>query len=136
MSARKRTKKRFTLPDLGLPTGNRRPAKVAETLQNEIALLLLRKISDPRVTNITISGVKITDDLRTAFVFFSCSDDSVKSAEEGLASAQGFIRSCLSKKLALRYMPKLIFKHDLSVSHHDEMNRIFREIENDRQSPA
>ena len=131
--ARKRAKTKYAIPELGAPV-SRRPARVADTIRNEIAILLLRKIKDPRVANITITGVEVTSDLRTAFIYFSCQDEAVAKAEKGLASAQGFMRSSLAKQLALRYMPKLVFKHDLSVSRHQEMDRLFMEIENERQS--
>jgi len=43
------------------------------------------------------------------------------------------LRSSLAKSISLRYMPKLIFKYDLSTVYQEEMNQIFREISNDHQ---
>ena len=131
--ARKRTKTQYALPELGQAT-SKRPARVAESIRERLAELMLRKIRDPRVAGVVLTGVDMTPDLRTAIIYFSCAEDQEENVQAGLDSAQGFLRSQLAKSLALRYMPKLVFKHDLSISHHSEMNKIFKEIENERQS--
>lgn len=133
MSRRGKAKSRYAVPDLGQPV-NRRPARVADTIKSELAVLVLQEMRDPRVSGVTISKVDVTRDLRTAIVYFSCADSQIEKAAEGLASAQGFMRSYLAKQLSLRYMPKLVFKHDLTVSRHEEMNKLFKEIESERQS--
>ena len=92
--AAKKSRARFTLPELGEKTG-RRPARVADSIKNEVALLLLRKIRDPRVYNVTITEVKITPDLRRAWIYFSCLDQNVEEVAAGLTSAKGFIRTHL-----------------------------------------
>lgn len=134
MAARKQTKTKYALVGLG-PATSKRPAKVAGAIRENIAELLLRKIRDPRVAGITISTVDVAPDLRNATIYFYCAEGNEQKALEGLESAQGFLRSKLAKVLALRYMPVLVFKHDLSMSHQSEISRIFREIENERRSP-
>ena len=134
MAARKKSKSQYALPELGKATTAKRPARVAETIRERLAELLLRKIRDPRVVGASLVGVDMTPDLRTAVIYFCCAEGEELNVKEGLDSAQGFLRSQLAKSLALRYMPKLVFKHDLSVNHHSEMDKIFREIENERES--
>jgi ribosome-binding factor A len=125
--AAKKTRSRFTLPELGEKIG-RRPARVADNIKNEIATLLLRKIQDPRVYNVTITQVKITPDLRRAWIYFSCLDRNIEEVTAGLASARGFIRSHLARVLGMRYVPDLEFKHDLTINRMAEMDKIFHEI--------
>ena len=48
----------------------KRADRVADLLKMEIADLLLKQVRDPRIGSVTITGVKVTDDLRTARVFF------------------------------------------------------------------
>lgn len=48
----------------------KRSDRVADLLQKEIADLVLRRVKDPRVADITISGVRVSDDLKHARVFF------------------------------------------------------------------
>ncbi len=123
----KKSRSRFTLPELGEKTG-RRPARVADNIKNEIATLLLRKIQDPRVYNVTITQVKITPDLRRAWIYFSCLDRNIEEVTAGLTSAKGFIRSHLARVLGMRYVPDLEFRHDLTINRMAEMDKIFHEI--------
>ena len=58
----------------------------------------------------------------------------MKAVEAGLASSRGFMRSHLAKTLDLRYMPELQFKYDLSAVRQAEMDRILREIANERHA--
>ena len=133
--ARKKASGRYSVPEMGRSV-NRRPARVADTIRNELAILFLRGMKDPRVANVSVTEVKVTDDLRSAIIYFTCGDDEVAKAEEGLASAQGYVRSSLAKSLNLRYMPKLVFEYDLSASRHQEMDRIFKEIEDERRQSS
>nr|MBF0222638.1 30S ribosome-binding factor RbfA [Desulfobulbaceae bacterium] len=134
MVARKKSKTQYSLPELGQATGKKRPARVAETIRTLLAELLLRKVRDPRVYGTSLSGVDMTPDLRTAVIYFCCPEGQEADVQEGLDSAQGFLRTQLAKSLTLRYMPTLVFKHDLSITHHSEMGKIFREIEDERRS--
>jgi ribosome-binding factor A len=131
----KKSRSRFALPELGEKTG-RRPARVADSIKNEIATLLLRKIKDPRVYNVTITEVKITPDLRRAWIYFSCLDENVEEVAAGLTSAKGFIRSHLAREMGLRHVPDLEFKHDLTIDRMVEMNKIFKEIAEEDDSAS
>ena len=133
--AAKKSKARFVLPELGRKTG-RRPARVADSIKNEVALLILRKIRDPRVYNVTITEVKITPDLRRAWINFSCLDQNVDEVAAGLDSAKGFIRSHLAKVMGMRHVPELEFKHDLTINRMVEMDKIFHEIAEEDDSTS
>ena len=110
--------------------GNKRPKRVADMIKNEIALLLLRKVKDPRLTSVTIVTAEVTKDLRRAVVYYSVlgDDNQVKKAAEGLERAKGFIRSHLARELGMRVTPVLVFKHDLSMARQEEMERLLKEI--------
>jgi ribosome-binding factor A len=105
-------------------------------IKNEIALLLLDKVKDPRLANVSIVGTEVTRDLRKAIVFYSVmgDDKQVKDAAEGLVKAKGFIRSHLARELGMRATPDLVFKLDLSMVHQQEMERLFKEIRADGKS--
>ncbi len=110
----------------------RRPARVADAIKNEIALLLIRKIKDPRLTEVTITQVKVTDDLRTARIYFSVyNENAADDALAGFEKAAGFFRSQIAQVLPLRSVPRLLFKQDQSVLHQAKMDRLFSEIEVD-----
>jgi len=133
MAESRRAKTKYAVPELGR-SPNRRPARVADAIKVELAMLMLQKVKDQRLIDVTITRVEVTPDLRTAFVYFNCPEDEIKQVEAGLASSRGFMRSHLAKILSLRYMPELQFRYDISAVRQAEMERILREIANERPS--
>jgi len=134
MAASRKAKSKYAVPELGR-SPNRRPTRVAETIRGELSLLFLQKVKDQRLAGVSITRVEVTPDMRTAFIYFSClAEGELKTVEAGLASSRGFMRSYLAKILDLRHMPELLFKHDLSAVRQAEMDRILREIANERQA--
>jgi len=117
--------------------GNKRPKRVADMIKNEVALLLLRKVKDPRLINVTIVAVEVTRDLRKAIIYYSVLGDEqqVKNAAEGLTRAKGFIRSHLARELGMRATPDLVFKLDLSMVYQQDMEMLLKEIKTDAESP-
>ncbi len=113
--------------------GFKRSDRVADLIKAEVSDILLRDINDPRVRNIIVTGIKVTDDLHQARVFFvqtgenSCSDETTK----GLQRATGFLRRELGKRLRLRYVPEIKFIFDESFEYGDRINRLLAEIEKD-----
>ena len=117
--------------------GNKRPKRVADMIKNEIGLLLLSKVKDPRLTQVDIDAVEVTRDLRKAIVYYSVLGDEqhVKKVAEGLTRAKGFIRSHLARELGMRATPDLLFKLDRSMIHQQEMEMLLKEIKTDAESP-
>ena len=131
MSRKHKKPIKYDVPELGRRE-NRRPNRVADVIRNELSVLLLREVQDPRLSTVSITKVDVSPDLRTADIYFNCrKSEDVKDAQVGLTRASGFMRSSLAKCISLRYMPKLIFKYDLSAVYQEEMDQIFREISND-----
>jgi ribosome-binding factor A len=99
-----------------------RPERVAEAVRETIADLLLREIKDPRIGMVTLTAVRLSDDLRHAKIYFSCVGDIAGRTRSlnGLRSAAGFIKRQLTRRLALRYAPEITFVFDptLEASEH------------------
>ena len=117
--------------------GSKRPKRVADIIKNEIAMLLLRKVKDPRLTSVSIVNAEVTRDLRRAIVYYSVlgDDRQVEKAAEGLNRAKGFFRSHLARELGMRSTPELVFKRDLSMEYQEKMERLLKEINVDTESP-
>lgn len=116
--------------------GYKRSDRVADLLKQEIADLILRRVKDPRVANVTISGVEVTDDLKHARVFYCVmghGDDegAKKNAILGLEKARGFIRLELGRRLSLRYVPEVHFEYDTSFEYGDKIERLLKELQKD-----
>ena len=104
--------------------------RVAELVQQEVSKLFTRGMKDPRIGLVTITGVKMTADLREAWVYYSVLGDDAVRAEtaKGLAAATGFVKRELSQTLNLRSTPDLHFKFDESVERGDRIERLLREV--------
>lgn len=122
-------KSRFQLPEGLAKEPKRRPARVADMIRNEVAMLLLMGMKDPRVENVTLVRAHVTDNLRTARLYYTCQKDKIEEAGAGLKSASGFIRSHLAKHLHLRFVPELIFAYDATLDEVDRLNELLSEGE-------
>ena len=116
----------------------KRADRVADLIRMEIADLLLKQVRDPRIGSVTITGVKVTDDLRTARVFFVelGKDECGPEVKAGLAKATGFLRRELGRRLQLRCIPELLFDYDPSFAYGDRIERLISEIHREEEAHA
>ena len=114
----------------------KRAGRVGEQLLREIADILLKKVKDPRVKGVTLTGIHLSDDLRYARVFYSVMGEktSAHRTQTGLDSAKGFIKREIGIRLDLRYMPDIIFKHDPSLQEGNALERLFKNLKLDDSS--
>ena len=91
-----------------------RSRKIEAELQRALAELIAREVKDPRVGNVTISAVDLAPDLRTARVYFTpfALRHSAEEVRASLTRAAGFLRGAVSRRLGLRYAPRLQFVFD------------------------
>lgn len=108
----------------------RRSNRVGEKILKEVAVLLLERVKDPRVRGVTVTGIRLSDDLKLGRIYFSVlgSKDQIKSAQAGLDSAKGFIKRQIGSRMGLRYVPEIIFAYDASMEQGSQMDKIFDEI--------
>jgi len=122
----------FTLPGLGRPSSSR-PRRVAEAIKNELSVLLLREVADPRLAAISFSHVKVAPDLKTARVYFVLPvGGNVGQAQRALKKARGFFRSHIARTLNLRHTPDLRFYYDDVNEEVDRIDSLLREIAAER----
>ena len=100
-----------------MPRDYPRSRRIAEQVQRELSDVVRLELKDPRVGMITITDVEVTDDQSHARVFFTALGDEARIADAaaGLKHAAGFLRSELARRMKLRSVPQLQFKHDESV---------------------
>jgi ribosome-binding factor A len=107
-----------------------RAERVGGLIQQILSELLRRDISDPRLALTTITGVKLTKDLRLARVYFATAGGKSTSdaAGEGFASAVGFIKRHLARQLGLRFMPALEFFYDESFDRSAHIDQLLKSL--------
>lgn len=92
-----------------------------------MAVILRNEVKDPRVSNLTITDVEVTKDLRQAKVFVTSmieQKEDIDGAMEALHKANGFLRRELAKVIDMRHCPNLIFAYDNSISEGARMSAL------------
>ena len=108
----------------------KRAVRVGDLILREIAFLLLEKVRDPRVQGVTLTGIRLSNDLKRAKIFYSVVGDrqQIEKAQEGLNRAKGFIKREIGIRMELRYVPEILFAHDPSLEDGSHMERFFEKI--------
>jgi ribosome-binding factor A len=115
--------------DHGMVEGDgRRPERVAEMVLRELSQMLVRELKDPRLRGVTLTRVKMNDDLRFGRVFFSHLAGHAHAADsiKGFRSASGFIRRQIGRALQLRYTPELDFEFDPGIENAARVDALLR----------
>ncbi len=99
---------------------------------------ILTELQDPRVRNVTVTGVEASGDLRYAKVMVSVMGDESRQnlTLRGLQSAAGFLQSKIADRIDLRYTPRLTFVLDQGVKHSISVAQILREVLPSESPPA
>ena len=110
-----------------------RPEKVADLLKREISLILSQEVKDPRLQNINITAVKVTDDIGIANLYYTVIGKSIRKSDSNIKSKTltklaGMIRSKLSKIVEMRRVPKLIFKFDESIEYSENIENLLKNL--------
>ncbi len=124
-----------TIESVGLGKRERkRSTRVAEVIQMELSLFFLQKVRDQKLSDVTISRVEVTDDLKNARIFYTVTGEEKtrKQASNALKNATGFVRSHLAKILNLRYTPALKFIYDAKAEKVKEIESLLDEISSER----
>ena len=97
-------------------TGYSRSIRVADQLQRELALLVAREVADPRVGEVTVSGIDLSPDMRHARVLVTPGRETDGDASvDALNRAAGFLRTRLGRRVRMRRLPRLVFEHDRTL---------------------
>lgn len=108
----------------------KRADRVGELIMAEMSDILLRSVKDPRLRAVTITAVKVTDDLRNAKIYFveMGRDELNEDIQAGLTKARGFVRRELGHRLQLRFVPEILFVHDKSFGYGNRIERLLAQI--------
>jgi ribosome-binding factor A len=90
--------------------------RLGEAIREEIETILEGELGDPRIGLVSVSGVLMAEDGRSARVLVNVEgdDDEAERSLEGLEAAKNFVRHELAERLRLRRPPELFFQLDRS----------------------
>lgn len=117
---------------------SRRLLKAAEAIREVVSMAILTELRDPRVQNVTVTGVEVAPDMRNAKVQVSVmgTEGQQHMCLGALRRSAGFLQSKLAKRIDTRYTPRLTFELDEGVKKSLEMARILHELELEREELA
>ncbi len=93
-------------------------------------MAILTELRDPRISDVTVTSVEVSGDMRHAKVHVSIMGDEAKQklAVKGLQNAAGFLQQKIARRIDTRYTPRLNFVLDQGVKKSIEVARILEDV--------
>lgn len=108
--------------------------RASEDIKREISYLISHEVKDPRISSLlSVTGVDLSKDYKYAKVYISLfgDDESKENSFKALKSAEGFLSHEVSKRVKLRFTPKLIFLLDNSLDKAMKIDSLIEKIHED-----
>jgi len=115
-----------------------RATRIAERIREELSVLLVTHVQDPRLAGISITDVNVDRELAFANVYYSSLEGAERAKEilAGLQHAQGFLRSELARRIDLRVFPRLRFHYDPTYERADRIERLIASLHTEEEKPT
>lgn len=109
----------------------RRPERVADILREEISQIVGYELEDPRLTMVTVTDVRLSENLRDAQVFVTVIGDEAEHqlALSALRHAAPYVRKQLSLSLNLPRTPEIHFVRDRVEEKGERVDQLLEKIE-------
>jgi ribosome-binding factor A len=110
-----------------------RTERAAEEFR-EILAEEIQKLKDPRLGFVTVTGVKVTPDLRKARVYYTVlgEEKERRGTAAGLRSARSHLRTVLGRQVRMKFTPELEFEEDPGASGGERVEELLRQIQAER----
>jgi len=115
-----------------------RNTRLEGEIRSVMSELLRFEVNDPRLTDVTVSLIRLSADRSKARVYFSVIGDEEREREagDGFSAASAFMRRQLGQRMRLRVVPSLEFVRDTSYEYGDRMERLFDRLSENGMLPA
>ena len=109
-----------------------RARRVADRINRELAILLQRKVADPRLASLTVTGVDVDRELAYATIYVTAQDDE-EEVMTAWASARGYLRKQLASSIPMRSFPQLRFRWDYSPDRGARVDELLERLDQERK---
>ena len=110
---------------------SQRQLRVGELVKQNICEVLIRneaKLPNIDTKVITVTEVRMTPDLKTARVYvIPLGGEDMKETVNILTEYRHLVRKALSKKLDIKFLPRLMFVEDNSFEYAEKIEKIIKE---------
>ena len=123
-------KEQFKMKNLGKPI-TQRQLRVGEMIKQALGTLFIRdeaKIPNLSTREITVTEVRMSPDLKTAKIFvIPLGGKNTDKTIEKLKISSFIIRKDLSKKIIMKFLPKLFFVKDDSFDYAEKIENLIKQ---------
>ena len=114
-----------------------RTERAAEEFR-EILAGEIQKLKDPRLGFVTVTGVRVTADLRKARVFYTVlgEDKERRGTAAALRSARSHLRAVLGSQVRMKFTPELEFEEDPGSTGGERVEWLLEQIRLQEQARA
>ena len=111
----------------------RRPERVADILREEISQIVGYELEDPRLTMVTVTDVRLSENLKAARVYFTVAgnEEEHRLALGALNHAAPYVRKQLGLSLNLPRTPEIHFVRDRVEEQGERVDKLLDKIERD-----
>ena len=115
---------------IGKPISQRQ-LRVGEMIKQSLSMIFLRneaKVPDLETNNITVTEVKMSQDLKIAKAYvLPLGGKNADITVEKLKEYSFLIRKILSKKVIVKFLPKLLFRKDESFEYAERIENLIKQ---------
>ena len=116
---------------LGKPISQRQ-LRVGEMIKQSLGMIFVRneaKIPNLETSNITVTEVKMSQDLKVAKAFIlPLGGKNSEEIVEKLKEFSFLIRKVLSKKITMKFLPKILFAKDESFEYAEKIENLLKQV--------
>ena len=111
----------------------RRPERVADILREEISQIVGYELEDPRLTMVTVTDGRLSENLKAARVYVTVAgnEEEHKLALAALRKAAPYVRKQVGLSLNLPRIPEIHFVRDRVEEEGERVDKLLDQIERD-----
>jgi len=115
---------------------DRQRGRIEEKIRQLVAELLIRKVKDPRVEFVSVTGVEVSRDYSVAKIMYNVvgGESEPGAVRDGLESCRGFLRGRIKKLMRMRTIPELVFEYDTSLDKAFKIERLIQKVHEEKES--
>lgn len=108
--------------------------KYEEKVRDEINLALRREFADPRLMNVSVTHVELTQDYSHAKVYWDTFNAKTRGdAKEAIEATSGRMRKLLAEKMQVRHTPEIHFVYNSQFEDANKIDKLLKESQDEEE---
>jgi ribosome-binding factor A len=109
---------------------HKRKERVGDQIRKEVSYIIQSELKDPGIGFVTITDVELSEDLKSAKIFYSVFGDEKNKLDSSRALQRAifFVQREIGKRMRLKYTPKIRFIFDDSVERGARIEKTLEEL--------